>query len=363
MDQKIIELKRVDEMQEQENANLQRGREEKDTSTATTTATSDADPGSAKMPTAQLDGLKVTSDLKEQASGKINGATAEANSAATATATATAGASGVKQGGVSLDPTHSNDATAALCSHPACSQPGTKFCGMCKTVGYCCANCQTADWPRHKVSCEGQLLKVGKGHLDKARVFHQNCDWLKSLHRYNLALEIMNRLKKRPHQDISEARRYESQARRTLDQYDSQFYYVVYNGHLEVVQCLLERGANKDKANNIGTSPLLTAAQNGHLDVVQYLLKQGADKDKVTNNGASLLHFAAHNGHLGVVPCLVNAGADKDKADYSGATPLLAAVQDGHLSVVQCLVEKELTGTRLTTMVGRLSSSQLRKAT
>ena len=80
---------------------------------STTTA---ANPGPVKTSAEQPQRLKAASSLKgmkEGRDGKVDAATAET--------TNTAGASGVKQGGVSFDSTHSNDATAVLCSHPGCS--------------------------------------------------------------------------------------------------------------------------------------------------------------------------------------------------------------------------------------------------
>ena len=49
-------------------------------------------------------------------------------------------------------------------------------------------------------------------------------------------------------------------------------------GHLSVVQYLCEQGADKEARDNVGLTPLHSAASNGQLPVVQYLCEQGADK-------------------------------------------------------------------------------------
>ena len=121
---------------------------------------------------------------------------------------------------------------------------------------------------------------------------------------------------------------------------DRQLFNAAAWGNLAEVQKLLEQGADKDKANEIGTTPLLIAAENGHLAVVRYLVEQGADKNKAMNQGATPLYIATQQGHLAVVQYLVEQGADKDKADNEGVSPLLIAAQNGHLTVVQYLLEQ-----------------------
>ena len=60
-------------------------------------------------------------------------------------------------------------------------------------------------------------------------------------------------------------------------------------GHLHVVNFLLESGADPNSLNDTGRSPLWRAAFNGHSEVVQVLLEAGADpqyRDKVSMESA-----------------------------------------------------------------------------
>ena len=48
-------------------------------------------------------------------------------------------------------------------------------------------------------------------------------------------------------------------------------------GHLEVVRLLVDAGADKDKVNKFGSTPLYVASDYGHLEIVRLLVEKGAD--------------------------------------------------------------------------------------
>ena len=262
----------------------------KDTATATTSAT--ANPGPVKTTAEQTERLKATSSLKEVGS--------EIDLAALSTTAAAAAG----KNGVSLGPIPTNDATAALCSRPGCSVRGTSSCGSCRTTPYCGAKCQTADWPRHKESCEGQLHKLGKAYLVKAKKLYREFDWIEACKYCDLALTKL----KRPLDDIAEVWRCKCLAAKDLDRYE---------------EC----------ANDIDSiSPLSTAAEKGYLTVVQYLVRRGMDQNMTDDDGCSPLHIAARYGHLAVVQYLDEQGADKKKTDNDGFRPLYVAAKYGQIS-------------------------------
>ena len=72
--------------------------------------------------------------------------------------------------------------------------------------------------------------------------------------------------------------------------------------------------------------------------MVQLLVDRGADPNKADEDGMSPLHWAALNGQKDVVQLLLDRGADPNRTDgTAGFTPLKAAVAWGHKDVVQLL--------------------------
>ena len=74
--------------------------------------------------------------------------------------------------------------------------------------------------------------------------------------------------------------------------------------------------SNRGKLVQPGPSPLYVAALQGHLDVVHCLAERGADKDRPPWHGATPLHASAQQGHVDVVRYLCAARADVDCQAY-----------------------------------------------
>lgn len=94
-------------------------------------------------------------------------------------------------------------------------------------------------------------------------------------------------------------------------------------GYLDLVQTLLDVGADPGRSTICGDSPLHLAALEGHAEVVKLLLEAGAQKDSLTSNGGTALHLAAWKGHRGVVDLLLKTGIDVNKAKNGGDTASL----------------------------------------
>ncbi|KAL5457474.1 hypothetical protein EMCRGX_G034740 [Ephydatia muelleri] len=64
-----------------------------------------------------------------------------------------------------------------------------------------------------------------------------------------------------------------------------------------------------------GRSPLHIASGNGHLDIVNALIEAGANVNLADKDGMSPLHLASNEGHLDTVKVLIEAGANVNQAN------------------------------------------------
>ena len=114
-------------------------------------------------------------------------------------------------------------------------------------------------------------------------------------------------------------------------------------GYLQIVEHLSKRGAYVNSAYSSpyqeGYVPLCLAVKGGHENVVQLLLEWGANVDAQYKDGKTVLHFAVEKGHEKVLQLLLECGANVDAHDKVGKTVLLSAVEKGHEKFVRLLLE------------------------
>eukprot|EP00747_Dinoflagellata_sp_TGD_P091184 gnl/TRDRNA2_/TRDRNA2_164972_c0_seq4.p1 gnl/TRDRNA2_/TRDRNA2_164972_c0~~gnl/TRDRNA2_/TRDRNA2_164972_c0_seq4.p1 ORF type:complete len:591 (-),score=50.27 gnl/TRDRNA2_/TRDRNA2_164972_c0_seq4:85-1605(-) len=97
----------------------------------------------------------------------------------------------------------------------------------------------------------------------------------------------------------------------------------VAQNHSNIVSLLLESGAHPDEHDQLGRSPLGTAARLGHGALVQNLLAHRATPDTAdTDSGLTALHHAVNNDRLSSVKLLLQANADPNKKNSESSTPL-----------------------------------------
>ena len=100
-------------------------------------------------------------------------------------------------------------------------------------------------------------------------------------------------------------------------------------GHRAVVDLLLARGADPQRAANTGATPLSAAVSMRHGEIVERLLAAGADLEHRLPGDVTVLMLAAALGLPDLAAQLLNAGARVDAADAQGLGPLHCAALYG----------------------------------
>uniref|UniRef100_A0A8D2IGS8 Ankyrin repeat domain-containing protein 16 n=1 Tax=Varanus komodoensis TaxID=61221 RepID=A0A8D2IGS8_VARKO len=112
--------------------------------------------------------------------------------------------------------------------------------------------------------------------------------------------------------------------------------------NLEVIQVLVQRGANPLLKNKDGWNCFHIASREGDPRVVRYLLDVSPSIwDTESKIKRTPLHTAVMHGRLEVVEVLLDrCRYEPDSKDKCGVTPFMDAVQNGHLAVARLLLDK-----------------------
>ena len=115
------------------------------------------------------------------------------------------------------------------------------------------------------------------------------------------------------------------------------------NGQPEIVNLLLEKGANVKAKDRVGMTALHMAAQLGYAEIAQLLTNFNADINARTGFliiNETPLSLAAKNGHADVVMVLLCAGACTEyQHENDPEPPLFCASEKGYESIVQQLLD------------------------
>ena len=110
----------------------------------------------------------------------------------------------------------------------------------------------------------------------------------------------------------------------------------------EIVNYLLEKGANIHATNKLGADALTMALSGSSEQIVAKLLSLGANPNhKWNKKNFSHLMLASRNGHLMSVKLLLKAGADINAKDTDGNIALHYACSEGFKDVVQFLLNRK----------------------
>ncbi|GEM_PF-1070754 len=111
-------------------------------------------------------------------------------------------------------------------------------------------------------------------------------------------------------------------------------------GHREIVQLLLQNGANPNVADNQSFYPIHLATAYKHIDIVQDLIAHGAKTDVVTSSQGTILHVAAANDFYELLQISDVRRALLETRDHEQKTPLNVAASLGNYAFGWRLIDR-----------------------
>jgi len=113
----------------------------------------------------------------------------------------------------------------------------------------------------------------------------------------------------------------------------------IFLNNIPVAKLLIDRGASIEGASKSGATPLMAAALCGREEIARYLIEKGANVNARNKTGLTPLHFAADQSYPepSIVRMLLERGADVEARDSVGLTPLARAERNGNRLLVDSL--------------------------
>lgn len=114
-----------------------------------------------------------------------------------------------------------------------------------------------------------------------------------------------------------------------------------YKGNLDSVKLLLEHGADIEAKTSFGHTPLLSSIRWNRIEVTKFLIEKGANLNPTTELGRTPLIISAVEGNSELARLFLDNGADISLKDNNyKRTALHFAALYGQLDIVSALVKK-----------------------
>lgn len=111
----------------------------------------------------------------------------------------------------------------------------------------------------------------------------------------------------------------------------------VLSSDIDVLERLKNKGADVNKIDIYGKTPLYRAVERSNIAMVQELVRLGADINKVDRYGKTAFYQAVENDNIPMVQTLAALGADINKPENNGKTPFYQAVFNRNIPMVKML--------------------------
>lgn len=121
------------------------------------------------------------------------------------------------------------------------------------------------------------------------------------------------------------------------------FYLAISNGQHEMAKTVTEYGADPNRPNDDGLTPLHITSLRGYSDLSSFLMDnyktQITSRDKT---GKTPLHLACSKGNAVVAKLLIKSNAEVNQMDNDEVTPFMLACSSGNIELVKFLLTKDV---------------------
>lgn len=113
----------------------------------------------------------------------------------------------------------------------------------------------------------------------------------------------------------------------------------VKNRKINLVNALLQLGADPNIANAKGNTPLVTALDDRQNDMAKVLIQHGADPTVKDMQGMTALMWVAYYGYKDILMQMIDKVPSLNSRDKKGYTALMMACEAGHKEIVSELIQ------------------------
>ena len=114
--------------------------------------------------------------------------------------------------------------------------------------------------------------------------------------------------------------------------------YAIQLGNKDIVQILINSGADVNAKNQLGVTPLSMAIHINNEKLAQILIEAGANVNETNSMKVTPLMLTAITGNFQLAPLLIRYGADINAKDIKGNGALMHAISEDKIKLVEILI-------------------------
>ncbi|MBN2658543.1 MAG: ankyrin repeat domain-containing protein [Spirochaetales bacterium] len=104
------------------------------------------------------------------------------------------------------------------------------------------------------------------------------------------------------------------------------------------IRSLLDQGADLEKKDDAGRSPLTLMVISGNVDMVRLLIQYGSNINSIDDRGYTALHYAVETGQYNIAEILILKGAETNSINNQEETPVYLALKNNDIQMTELLI-------------------------